>query len=48
VIALFLQEAWIIRNAYKHGTFVVDVFESASADRRAGAHGIDAIYISAA
>jgi hypothetical protein len=28
-IAMFLQKAWGIRNAYKHGIPVVDVFESA-------------------
>jgi hypothetical protein len=39
VIAMFLQKAWGIRNAYKHGT-TVDVFESAS--ERRGADGIDA------
>jgi hypothetical protein len=44
-IAMFLQKAWGIRNAYKHGTsvdvfFSVDVFESAS--ERRGADGIDA------
>jgi hypothetical protein len=39
-IAMFLQKAWGIPNAYKHGT-PVDVFESASAERR-GADGIDA------
>jgi hypothetical protein len=39
-IAMFLQKAWGIRNAYKHGTPVVDVFESAS--ERRGADGIDA------
>jgi hypothetical protein len=33
--------AWGIRNAYKHGTPVVDVLESASAEWR-GADGIDA------
>jgi hypothetical protein len=38
-IAMFLQKAWGIRNAYKHGTSV-DVFESAS--ERRGADGIDA------
>jgi hypothetical protein len=38
-IAMFLQKAWGIRNAYKHGT-PVDVFESASERRRAD--GIDA------
>jgi hypothetical protein len=38
-IAMFLQKAWGIRNAYKHGTSV-DVFESAS--KRRGADGIDA------
>jgi hypothetical protein len=38
-IAMFLQKAWGIRNAYKHGT-PVDVFESAS--ERRGADGIDA------
>jgi hypothetical protein len=36
---MFLQKAWGIRNAYKHGT-PVDVFESASERRRAD--GIDA------
>jgi hypothetical protein len=25
IIAMFLQKAWGIRNAYKHGTPVVDV-----------------------
>jgi hypothetical protein len=35
---MFLQKAWGIRNAYKHGTS--DVFESAS--ERRGADGIDA------
>jgi hypothetical protein len=40
-IAMFLQKAWGIRDAYKHGTPVVDVFESAS-QRRRGADGIDA------
>jgi hypothetical protein len=41
-IAMFLQKAWGIRNAYKHGTCtpVVDVFESTS--ERCGADGIDA------
>jgi hypothetical protein len=39
VSAMFLQKAWGIRNAYKHGTSV-DVFESAS--ERRGADGIDA------
>jgi hypothetical protein len=39
-IAMFLQKAWGICNAYKHGTPVVDVFESAS--ERRGADGIDA------
>jgi hypothetical protein len=39
-IAMFLQKAWGIRNAYKHGAPVVDVFESAS--ERCGADGIDA------
>jgi hypothetical protein len=38
-IAMFLQKAWGIRNAYNHGTSV-DVFESASESR--GADGIDA------
>jgi hypothetical protein len=38
-VAMFLQKAWGIRNAYKHGTSV-DVFESAS--ERRGADGIDA------
>jgi hypothetical protein len=38
-IAMFLQKAWGIRNAYKHGTSV-DVFESAC--ERRGADGIDA------
>jgi hypothetical protein len=37
---MFLQKAWGIRNAYKHGT-PVDVLESAS--ERRGADGIDAI-----
>jgi hypothetical protein len=37
---MFLQKAWGIRNAYKHGTPVVDVFESAS--ERHGPDGIDA------
>jgi CelD/BcsL family acetyltransferase involved in cellulose biosynthesis len=40
-IAMFLQKAWGICNAYKHGT-PVDVFESAS--ERRGANGIDAIF----
>jgi hypothetical protein len=39
-IVMFLQKAWGIRNAYKHGTPVVDVFESAS--ERHGPDGIDA------
>jgi hypothetical protein len=39
-IAMFLQKAWGIRNAYKHGTPVVDAFESTS--ERRGADGIDA------
>jgi hypothetical protein len=38
-IAMVLQKAWGIRNAYKHGT-PVNVFESAS--ERRGADGIDA------
>jgi hypothetical protein len=38
-IAMLLQKAWGIRNAYKHGT-PVDVFKSAS--ERRGADGIDA------
>jgi hypothetical protein len=38
-IAMVLQKAWGIRNAYKHGTSV-DVFESAF--ERRGADGIDA------
>jgi hypothetical protein len=37
---MFLQKAWGIRNAYKHGTPVVDVFESSS--ERGRADGIDA------
>jgi hypothetical protein len=37
---MFLQKAWGIRNAYKHGTPVDDVFQSAS--ERFGANGIDA------
>jgi hypothetical protein len=32
---MFLQKAWGIRNAYKHGTTVVDGFESASEGRGA-------------
>jgi hypothetical protein len=38
-IAMFLQKAWGIRNAYTHGTPADDVFESAS--ERHGADGID-------
>jgi hypothetical protein len=37
---MFLQNAWGIRNAYKHGTPVVDVFESASdGEALSGARG---------
>jgi hypothetical protein len=39
-IAMFLQKAWGIRNAYKHGT-PVDVFFESTSERR-GADGIDA------
>jgi hypothetical protein len=39
-IAMSLQKAWGICNAYKHGTPAVDVLESAS--ERRGADGIDA------
>jgi hypothetical protein len=39
-IAMFLQKAWGIRNAYQHGTSVDVTFESAS--ERRGADGIDA------
>ena len=41
-IALFLQKAWRIRNACKHGATVVDPDVSDSASRRRGADGIDA------
>jgi hypothetical protein len=40
-IAAFLQKAWRIRNAYKHGSGVADVDVSSALMRR-GADGIDA------
>jgi hypothetical protein len=39
-IAMFLQNAWGICNAYKYGATVADASESAS--KRHGADGIDA------
>jgi len=42
-IALFLQKAWRIRNAYKHGLADIDVADGVvSASMRRGADGIDA------
>jgi hypothetical protein len=41
-IAMFLQKAWGIRNAYKHGT-AVDVFESASERRGADGNAVRAL-----
>jgi len=42
-IALFLQKAWRIRNAYKHGLADIDVADGAvPASMRRGADGIDA------
>jgi len=42
-IAMFLQKAWRIRNAYKHGLTDIDVADGVvSASMRRGADGIDA------
>jgi hypothetical protein len=42
-IAMFLQKAWRIRNAYKHGLADIDVVDGViSASMRRGADGIDA------
>ena len=42
-IAMFLQKAWRIRNAYKHGLADIDVADGVvSASMRRGADGIDA------
>jgi len=40
---MFLQKAWRIRNAYKHGLTDIDVADGVvSASMRRGADGIDA------
>ena len=41
-IAAYLQKAWRVRNAYKHGSAGVSDVDVSSAFMRRGADGIDA------